>query len=154
LTFNESFIFSCNTLFYLWKYWMDFISINLSYIMQISKNMIDYSLFYVPLKNISLIWRRHHLQNLGLCSALMPLNREGSLLCHTFCDIGSRFFRSHPKDRPIQSPLTILMGMRRIYSNTDPHGAQRIFWRHRIYSACKRIMKNIGLFHNIYVLIY
>jgi hypothetical protein len=43
-----------------------------------------YLLFYVPLKNISLIWRRHHywrgLQNSGLCSAPRA---EGSLSCHT-----------------------------------------------------------------------
>jgi hypothetical protein len=30
-----------------------------------------------------------------------PLSREGSLSCHTCCDTGPRFFRSHPKDRPI-----------------------------------------------------
>jgi hypothetical protein len=52
-----------------------------------------------------------------------PLSREGSLSCHTYCDMGLRFFRSHPKDRPIQSPLTTRMGMRRTYSNSDPHGA-------------------------------
>jgi hypothetical protein len=44
------------------------------------------------------------LQNLGLCSG--PLGRERSLLCHTFCDTGSRLFRSHPMDRPMQLPLT------------------------------------------------
>jgi hypothetical protein len=33
-----------------------------------------------------------------------PLRREVSLSCHTYCDTGPRFFRSHPKDRPIQSP--------------------------------------------------
>jgi hypothetical protein len=50
------------------------------------------------------------------------LSREGSLSCHTYCDTGPRFIRSHPKDRPIQSPLTTRMGMQRIYSNPDPHG--------------------------------
>jgi hypothetical protein len=55
------------------------------------------------------------LQNLGLC-------REGSLSCHTCCDMGPQFFRSHQKDRPIQSPLTIHEVMWRIYSNQDPHG--------------------------------
>jgi hypothetical protein len=39
------------------------------------------------------------LQKLGLCSA--PLSREESLSCHTYCDMGPRFFWSHPKDRPI-----------------------------------------------------
>jgi hypothetical protein len=35
--------------------------------------------------------------NLDLCSG--PLSREGSLSCHTYCDTGPRFIRSHPKDR-------------------------------------------------------
>ena len=52
-----------------------------------------------------------------------PLSREGSLSCRTCCDTGPRFFRSHPKDRPIQSPLTSHQGMWRIYSNPDPHGS-------------------------------
>jgi hypothetical protein len=74
-----------------------------------------------------------------------PLSREGSLSCHKCCDTGPRFFRSHPKDRPIlspydtpggvenlfllgfsrvpfQSPFTTHKGMWRIYSNLDPHG--------------------------------
>jgi hypothetical protein len=41
------------------------------------------------------------LQNLGLCSALMAFAQGGILSCHTSCDTGPRFFRSHPKDRPI-----------------------------------------------------
>jgi hypothetical protein len=66
----------------------------------------DYLRFYVPLKNFSLIYgdvtiAGEGLQNLGLCSALRPLSREGSLSCHTCCDTGPRFFRSHPKDGPI-----------------------------------------------------
>jgi hypothetical protein len=32
-----------------------------------------------------------------------PLSREGSLSCHTCCDMGHRFFRSHPKDPPLHS---------------------------------------------------
>jgi hypothetical protein len=48
------------------------------------------------------------LQNLGLYARRSgPLSGEGSSPCHTYCDTESRFFRSHPKDRPIQSPLTI-----------------------------------------------
>jgi hypothetical protein len=50
------------------------------------------------------------------------LSREGSLSCHACCDTGPRFFRCHPKDRPIQSPLTTHEGMWRIYSSPDPHG--------------------------------
>ena len=49
-------------------------------------------------------------------------SREGCLSCHTYCDTEPRFFRSHPKDHPTQSPLTTRMGTRRTYSNPDPHG--------------------------------
>ena len=31
---------------------------------------------------------------------------EGSLSCHTYCDTVPQFFWPHPKNRPIQSPLT------------------------------------------------
>jgi hypothetical protein len=43
---------------------------------------------------------------LAYARLLRPLSREGSLSCHTCCDTGPRFFLFHPKDRPIQSPLT------------------------------------------------
>ena len=59
------------------------------------------------------------LQNLGLCSAL----REGSLSCHTCCVTEPRFFRSHRKDRPIQSPLTTHEGCGGSNSNPDPYGS-------------------------------
>jgi hypothetical protein len=94
--------------------------------------LIDCLGFYVPLKNISLIWRRHHYRwRAAKCSPYArrsgPLSREGSLSCHTCCDTGPRFFRSHPKDRPIQSPLTTHKGMWRIYSNPDPHGEPGLY---------------------------
>jgi hypothetical protein len=48
------------------------------------ERLIDYLLFYVPLKNFSLIWRRHHvtiagegLQNVGLCSTLRAFEQGG-----------------------------------------------------------------------------
>jgi hypothetical protein len=63
------------------------------------------------------------LQNLGLCSALRALEREVSLSCHTCCRTGPRFYRSHQKDGPIQSPRKIHNGIRRNYSNPDPHGS-------------------------------
>jgi hypothetical protein len=44
-------------------------------------HQIGYLRFYVPLKNFSLIWRRHHcregLQNLSLCSALRAFEQGG-----------------------------------------------------------------------------
>jgi hypothetical protein len=73
-------------------------------------SLIDYLRFYVPLKNISLIWRRqHYLWRAAKFRSI--LGAQGlSLSCHTCCDTGRRFFLSHPKDRPIQSPLTTYEG--------------------------------------------
>jgi hypothetical protein len=39
------------------------------------------------------------LQILAYARRSGPLSREGSLSCHTYCDTGPRFIRSHPKDR-------------------------------------------------------
>jgi hypothetical protein len=84
--------------------------------------LIDYLRFYVPLKNFSLVWRRHHCR--WRAAKFRPMLGAQGLwagrdLC---CDTGPRFFRSHPKDRPIQSPSTTHEGVWRIYSNPDPHG--------------------------------
>jgi hypothetical protein len=56
--------------------------------------MIDYLLFYVPLKNFSLIRRRHHCR--WRAAKFRPmLGAQGlSSSCHTCCDMGPRFFRS------------------------------------------------------------
>jgi hypothetical protein len=61
------------------------------------------------------------LQNLGLlvCSALRAFEKGGIFIVPHLLWHG--VFRSHPKDRPIQSPLTTRMGMRRTCSNPDPH---------------------------------
>jgi hypothetical protein len=72
------------------------------------------------------------LQNLGLRST-GPLSREGSLSCHTCCDTGLRLFRSHPKDRSIQSPLMTHKGMWRIYSNRNLHGSVQHKTRHEYF---------------------
>ena len=73
---------------------------------------------FVPLENFSRIWRRHHCQwgatNFDLCSALMiwcdmhtwPLSSEGSLACHTYCDMGHPFLMVTSED-PWQSHLSI-----------------------------------------------
>jgi hypothetical protein len=39
--------------------------------------LLDYLMFYVPLKNISLIIAGEGLQNLGLCSALRAFEQAG-----------------------------------------------------------------------------
>jgi hypothetical protein len=89
--------------------------------------LIDYLQLYVPLKNISLIWRRHHCR--WRAAEFRPmLSSKGpwagrnlySLTCHTYCDTGLRFFR------PNQSPLTIRIAMRRTYSNPDQVSLQYI----------------------------
>jgi hypothetical protein len=65
---------------------------------------------------------REGLQSLGLRSALRDFKQGRIFICHTCCYKGPRFTLSHPKDRPIQLPLTTHNGMWRIYSNPDPHG--------------------------------
>jgi hypothetical protein len=37
--------------------------------------------------------------NLDPCLALLAFSSEGSFSCHTYCDTGPRFIRSHLKDR-------------------------------------------------------
>jgi hypothetical protein len=49
------------------------------------------------------------LQNLGLCSALRAFEQGGIFIVPHLLDFG--FFRSHPNDRPIQSPLTTHKGV-------------------------------------------
>jgi hypothetical protein len=68
--------------------------------------LIDYLLFYVPLKNFSLTWRRH--QYRWRTAKLRPMLSaqglwagRGSLSCHTCCNKGPQFFWSNLKDRPI-----------------------------------------------------
>jgi hypothetical protein len=89
--------------------------------------LIILKLFYVLLMNISLMWRHQHCwwraaKFKPMLRRSEPLSREGSLSCHTYWDMHPRFFWSHLKDHPIQSPVTTRIGMRRIYFNPDPHG--------------------------------
>jgi hypothetical protein len=90
--------------------------------------LIDYLRFYVPLKNFSLIWRRHHCR--WRAAKFRPMLGAQSLWA------GRDLYRATPtatrdfgfsglirKTAPlIQLPLTTRMGMRRTYSNPDPHG--------------------------------
>ena len=111
---------------------------------------------YVPFKNTSLIWWHHHCQ--WTVSNFCPmLGAQGLwtgrdlLSCQTCCDTGPRFFQSHPKDRPIQSPLTTQEGMWRIYSNPYPHGFLKQ-WKVNTYMdwdmihlALLHVHKNMGV---------
>jgi hypothetical protein len=102
-------------------------------------NLIIYLRFYVLLKNISLIWWRHHCRWRAAKFRLRAFEQGlGSLSCHTCCYMGHRFFHSHPKDRPIQSPLTTHEGMWRVYSNLDPYGVCIKF----VLNVCNRCRGN------------
>jgi hypothetical protein len=63
------------------------------------------------------------LHNLGLCSALRVFERGGILIVPHLLWHGTSVSRSHPKDRPIQSPHTTHKGMWRIYCNPNLHGS-------------------------------
>jgi hypothetical protein len=67
------------------------------------------------------------LQNLACARRSGPLSRNESLSHHTYCAMGPRISRSHPKDRPIQSPFTTHKGMWKVYSNLDPHGSNSVW---------------------------
>jgi hypothetical protein len=58
---------------------------------------------YSRLSNFQLSGGCHHYRwrgyNLDLWLALMVFSSEGSFSCHTYCDTGPRFIRSHSKDR-------------------------------------------------------
>jgi hypothetical protein len=89
------------------------------------KKMIDWLIIYC-FKSSSRIFHLYGdgtiagegLQNLILCSALRAFEQGGIFI------VLHLFSRSHPKDRPIQSPLTTRIGMQRTYSNPDPHRAK------------------------------
>jgi hypothetical protein len=89
---------------------------------KVSESLTDYWLFYVPLKNFSLIRRRHHCR--WRAAKFRPmLGAQGlwagrDLYRATPAVIRDLFFRSHPKDRPIQLPLTH-EGVWWIYSKLD-----------------------------------
>jgi hypothetical protein len=95
--------------------------------------LIDYLRFYVPLKNFSLIWRRHHCRwraakfgpMLGAQGLSAGRDHYRATPAVTW-DLG--FFRYHPNDRSIQSPLSTHEGMWRIYSNPDPHGVSNAWY--------------------------
>jgi hypothetical protein len=89
---------------------------------------IDYFLFYVSLKNFSLVWRRRHYRwraaKFRLLLGAQAFEQWGIFIVPHQLWCWPRFFRSHPKDHSNQSPLTNCMGMQRTYSNPDPHGVK------------------------------
>jgi hypothetical protein len=89
--------------------------------------LIDYLLFSVPLKNSSLIWRRHHYR--WRAAKFRPMFGAQGLWAGRDLDRATptvtrilSFFRSHSKDHPIRLPLMTHKGMWRSFSSPDPHG--------------------------------
>jgi hypothetical protein len=63
-----------------------------------------YLLFYVPLKNFSLLWRRQYYRWMATKFRTMLVNvfgQEGTFIVPHLLWHGASFFQSHPKDRPI-----------------------------------------------------
>jgi hypothetical protein len=96
--------------------------------------LIDgYLRFYVPLKNFSLIWRRHHcrwrakLQKLGICSVLGALEKGGTFIGPHLLWHGTSVF-AVSSDGPLHSVASYWTHERMwmIYSNLDPHGANGV----------------------------
>jgi hypothetical protein len=89
-------------------------------------SFIDYLLFYVPLKNISLIWTRHFCR--WRAAKFRPMLGAqdfwaGGDSYHATPAVTRGLGFCHPKGRPIQLPPTTHKGMWRIYSNLDAHGS-------------------------------
>jgi hypothetical protein len=64
-----------------------------------------------------------------------PLSREGSLTCHTCCDTRPRYFRSHPKDRP----MCIYMNLTMQVMSVSPVNLTNECHFFVIYGQCERI---------------
>jgi hypothetical protein len=86
--------------------------------------LIDYLLFYIPLKNISLIWRRHHYRWRAAKFRSM-LGAQGLWAGRDLYRATSAVTRDLGFSRLIRMkwPLTICKGMQIIYSYPDPHGS-------------------------------
>jgi hypothetical protein len=98
----------------------NFLNINIDWPSILKHWLIDYLLFYVLLKNFSIIWSRYHYQ--WRAAKFKPLFSTQSLWTgrnlypatpSMTWGLGVVFW-SHTKDCPIQSPLTTHKGMWRI----------------------------------------
>jgi hypothetical protein len=89
--------------------------------------LVDYLLFYVPLKSFSLIYgdvtiTGEGLQNLGLYSELRAFEQGAIFIVPHVLWHGASDFLVSSEGPPHSFPLTTHKGMWRIYSNPDPHG--------------------------------
>jgi hypothetical protein len=117
------------------------------YSIHIVTEMFDYLRFYVPLKNFSLIWRRHHYRwraakfrpmlsaqegifivphPLRHGASVFPVSSEGppqSVASYDKHGDVEDLFLPGSSRVPYQSPFTTHKGIWRTYSNLDPHGS-------------------------------
>jgi hypothetical protein len=110
------------------EYCISLMTRHLTFILCLTINNIDWLidwLFHVQLKKFSLIWRRHRYR--WRAAKFRPMLGAQGLWAgrHLYratpsVTRGLGFFRSHPKDLLILSPLTTHKGMWRIYSYLDP----------------------------------
>ena len=99
--------------------------------------------FFVPLENLSLIWRRHHyrwkLQNLTFARHLWPLSSEGSLACHTYFDTGHPFIMVIPEG-PWHSQLLPSVGSGIVTTCCYDLGLSRLGFEHPTFSLAGRTL--------------
>ena len=83
---------------------------------------------FVPLKNFSLIWRRHHYgegqQILTYARHWWPLSSEDSLACQTYCDTGYLFITLTPI-ADVKQWSCHYLGLSRIRTANLPLGGER-----------------------------
>jgi hypothetical protein len=82
-----------------------------------ASRFVQWLSFYVPLKNISFMWRRHHYRWRAAKFRLMAgaqglLARMDTYRATPAMTFGGRFFRSDPKDRPFSRLLRYTRGCR------------------------------------------
>jgi hypothetical protein len=103
-------------------------------------------------KQLRFIWRRRHYRRraakfrLILGAQGLRVGRDLYRATPVVTRTGPRFFRSHPKDRPIQSPLTTHKWMWRIYSNPDLHRSKQLR-EISIRKACLKAYKFFSIFN-------
>jgi hypothetical protein len=102
---------------------------------------------YSRTSSFSAIWRLSPLpvtwlQILVYARRSGPLSRDGSLSCHTYCDTGPRFRRSHLKDRHLRPTV----GFEPLTQGSSDHCARRS--NHCATQAIRLIYIFLTYFHS------
>ena len=120
--------------------------------------LIDRLIVSVPLKNISFIWKRRIANELVLkfVRRVWPLSREGSLLCHVYCDTHSAsFFVVSSNEPPHLVKFYDKHRTLRTYHNSGPHHGtiinreiykciQQGFWDNHFPSSIAEKLQRFG----------